>query len=198
MRLELVNWVQVIPRSYLQGMAFDTCSAAKGESVLDRQSSARQRAYSSDALSRRKIIKRALGVTAVGAAGGSLLSTASTTPAAATTVEQGGMAPAVVTLQDGPTIAVDASLGNDFRVTLAANRTMGDPSNSADGQQIIFQVTQDATGSRTLTYGSAYEFGTDLPSPTLTTAGGQTDLLGFIYNAAKGKWLFVAFVNGFS
>ena len=36
-----------------------------------------------------------------------------------------------------------------------------------------------------------------MPQPTLSTTAGQTDLLGFIYNAAKGTWLFTAFVNGF-
>ena len=43
---------------------------------------------------------------------------------AATTTEPGAVAPAVVGLTDAATIAVDASLGNDFRVTIAANRTM--------------------------------------------------------------------------
>ena len=52
------------------------------------------------------------------------------------------MAPAVVILADAATIAVDASLGNDFRVTIAGNRTMGNPANPADGQKITFQVTQ--------------------------------------------------------
>ena len=37
-----------------------------------------------------------------------------------------------------------------------------------------------------------------LPQPTLGTTAGQTDLLGFIYNARKGTWLLAAFVNGFN
>ena len=52
------------------------------------------------------------------------------------------MAPAVVALTDAPAIAVDASLGNDFRVTLAGNRTMENPANPTDGQKIVFQITQ--------------------------------------------------------
>ena len=75
---------------------------------------------------------------------------------------------------------------------------MGNPSNPADGQQIIFQVTQGTTGSSAITWGSSYEFSTGLPQPMLSTAPGQTDLLGFIYNAAVGNWLLAAFVNGFS
>lgn len=116
---------------------------------------------------------------------------------AATTVEEGGLAPAVVMLTDAPTIAIDASLGNDFRITLGASRSMGNPINSVDGQQIIFHLTQGTAGSAGITWGSNYEFSTALPQPVLSTAAGQTDLLGFIYSAAKGKWLFAAFVNGF-
>ena len=151
-------------------------------------------------LSRRKVLKTAAGLAAVGVAGGSLLAevNADTALAAGGTTEQGGVAPAVVFLSDAATIAVDASVGNDFRVTLGASRTMGNPTNALDGQQVIFQVTQGAAGSSTITWSSDYEFSTGLPQPTLSTAAGQTDLLGFIYNAAKGNWLLAAFVNGFS
>ena len=153
-------------------------------------------------LSRRRIFKRAVGVAAVGAAGGSLLaqaSPASASPAsAATTTESGAIAPAVVSLTDAATISVDASLGNDFRVTIAASRTMGNPANPTDGQKITFQITQGAGGSAVITWSSSYEFSDGLPQPTLSTKAGQTDLLGFIYNAAKGKWLLAAFINGFS
>jgi hypothetical protein len=148
-------------------------------------------------LSRRKILRRAAGVAAVGAAGGVLTGAVASPAVAATTVEQGALSPAVVALTDAPTIAVDASAGNDFRVTLAASRTMGAPSNPANGQQIIFQITQGSAGSATLTWASGYEFSTELPQPALSTAPGQTDLLGFIYNAAKGTWLLAAFVYGF-
>ena len=85
--------------------------------------------------------------------------------AQATITESGAVAPAVVGLTDAATIAVDASLGNDFRVTIAGNRTMGNPADPTDGQQIIFQVTQGTGGSFTLTWGSGYEFSSDLPQP---------------------------------
>lgn len=104
----------------------------------------------------------------------------------------------VVALTDAATIAVDASLGSDLRVTLGGNRTLGNPANPADGRQILVQVTQDATGSRSLAYGTAYEFSASLPAPALSTAPGATDLLTFIYNAAKGKWLLAAYLTGFA
>jgi len=152
-------------------------------------------------LSRRKIFKGAVGVAAAGAAGGAVLTDAASPALAAvqaTSVEPGAVAPAVVVLADASTIAVDASLGNDFRVTIGGNRTVGTPASPADGQKITFQVTQGASGPFTLSWSSGYEFSTGLPQPTLSTTPGQTDLLGFIYNASKNKWLFVAFVSGFA
>jgi hypothetical protein len=150
-------------------------------------------------LSRRKIFKGAIGVAAVGATGAVLTDAATPALAAqdAVTVESGAVAPTVVNLTDAATIAVDASAGNDFRVTLAGNRIMGTPANPVNGQQIIFQVRQGSAGPFTLTWDSGYEFSSDLPQPGLSTTAGQTDLLGFVYNAAKDVWLLAAFVNGF-
>ena len=184
---------------------------------MDRQSSNRQQWWRSnhagsdldqagaktqeETLSRRKIFKKAAGVAVVGAAGGAVLAEAFPTSARAaggTTVEPGGFAPAVVALTDASTIAVDASLGNDFRVTIGANRIMGSPANPTDGQKITFQITQGTGGSLTITWGSSFEFSAGLPQPTLSTAAGQTDLLAFIYNAAKSAWLLAACVNGFA
>jgi len=100
-------------------------------------------------------------------------------------------------LTDATTIAVNASLGNHFRVTLGGNRTLGTPTNPTDGQKVLFEVIQDGTGSRTLGYSAAYAFGTGLSSPTLTTAAGKRDFLGFVYNGTTALWYFIAFVNGF-
>ena len=173
-----------------------------GQSFTRRRSFTRQQAPGSEqALSRRKVVK-ALGVAAAGTTAGAALANAVTTPARAadqaTTVEQGALAPTVVQLADAATIAVDASLGNDFRLTVGGNRTMGNPANPENGQQIIFQLTQGSGGPFAVSWGSGYEFSADLPQPTLSTTAGQTDLLGFVYNAAKGTWLLAAFVNGFS
>jgi len=163
--------------------------------------SVRRSPDSDETLSRRKIFKGIAGVAAVGA-GGVVLADAAASPASAapqgTTVESGALAPTVVNLADGATIGVDASLGNDFRVTIAGNRAIGTPANPTDGQKITLQVTQGTGGSFTLSWGSGYAFSAGLPQPALSTTAGLTDLLGFIYNAAKGKWLFVALVSGFT
>lgn len=110
----------------------------------------------------------------------------------------GWFAPSVVALTDGASIAVNAAAGNDFRVTLGGSRQLANPTNPVDGQTISVSVTQDGTGSRLLSYGTAYEFSTSLPSPVLSTTPGYTDVLAFRYYASKSKWLFVGFVNGFA
>lgn len=104
----------------------------------------------------------------------------------------------VVSLTDASTIAVDASLGNTYRVTLGGNRTMGTPSNPADGQMILFEITQDLTGSRTLAWSSAYLFTTSLPAPALTTTASYTDVVGMKYVASSAKWRCMAFEAGYS
>lgn len=161
---------------------------------------------SSEGLSRRRVIKTAVVAAAVGA-GSSVLTggVASAAPRAAEnstakkpTTFPSGVAPAVVFLTDANTIAVNAALGNDFRVTIQASRTMGNPSGSADGQKIVFQITQGKGGSHKVSWDTDYAFSPGLPQPTLSTGAGQTDLLGFIYNKAMGKWLLAAFVHGFA
>jgi hypothetical protein len=105
-----------------------------------------------------------------------------------------------VTLTDAATIAVNAALGNQFRVTLGGNRTLGAPSNPADGQVITFEFTQDGTGSRTITLpvsAGGYHFGTDLTSVTLSTAPGTRDKMTCQYNSGAGKWDVTGFLRGF-
>jgi len=178
------------------------------EELSDRGALGRSDTDSEETLSRRKIFKKAVAAAAVGAAGGSALMEAIASPASAapqssvpagqTTTFKNGVAPAVVLLTDAATIAVNAALGNDFRVTIHANRNMGNPSHPTDGQKIVFQITQGTGGSHTISWGTLYEFATSLPRPTLSTTAGHTDVLGFIYNKAKGRWLLVAFVSGFA
>ena len=103
---------------------------------------------------------------------------------------------APVTLTDAATVAVNAALGNLFRVTIAGNRTLGAPANPVDGQTIDFEITQDSGGSHTLAYASAYEFSTSLASPTLSTAAGDVDMLTFRYSAVAAKWRCTRIVLG--
>jgi hypothetical protein len=83
------------------------------------------------------------------------------------------------TLRDAETIAWDLSSNQVANVTLAGNRTLSNPTYAKDGGVYILFVKQDATGSRTLAYGSNYRWANSL-NPTLTTDAGKTDILTFI------------------
>lgn len=102
-----------------------------------------------------------------------------------------------VPLTDGATIAVDASLGNLFVVTLGGNRTMGVPSTPSDGQRVMFEIIQDGTGSRTVTWSSStggYAF--DVPTPVLQTDPGSRNFLEFVYDLATNKWRYASAPGG--
>ena len=85
------------------------------------------------------------------------------------------------TLTDGATITWDSSTAPVAKVTLGGNRTLSAPTNSVAGQFIALTVIQDGTGSRTLTFNSAYEFTADT-APTLTTTASKADIFVFKYN----------------
>ena len=102
-----------------------------------------------------------------------------------------------VPLTDAATIATDASQSNHFRVTLGGNRTLGNPTNPTDGQKIMWELIQDATGSRTITLDTNFAFGTDITSVTLTTTANKRDFLGAVYNSTAGKWYVIAFTKGY-
>jgi hypothetical protein len=104
---------------------------------------------------------------------------------------------ASVTLTDAATIATDASLGNWFRVTLGGNRTLANPTNPSDGQRATWEFIQDATGSRTISFGTAFALGADIPSITLSTTAGKHDFVTAVYNGTASKWYIVDFKKGY-
>lgn len=111
----------------------------------------------------------------------------------------GWLAPAVVTLTDASTVAVDASKGNDFRVQLGGNRTIGAPSNPTDGQRIAIHVQQPASGGP---YTPAFASGTggyaygSASVPAWSATASQVDLTGWLYRADLQLWLFTGANTG--
>jgi len=83
---------------------------------------------------------------------------------------------AISALTDGATITADFALANNFSVTLGGSRTLANPSNQTAGQSGCIWITQDGTGSRTLAYGSQWDF-TGGTAPTLSTAAAAVDCL---------------------
>jgi hypothetical protein len=102
-----------------------------------------------------------------------------------------------VSLLDAATIATDASLGNHFRVTLTGTRILGNPTNLTDGQRLTWELIQDSTGGRAITFDTMYALGTDLSAVTLSAVASQRDFLGGIYNSGTGKIYLVSFIKGY-
>jgi hypothetical protein len=94
-------------------------------------------------------------------------------------------AAAEVTLTDAATITVDMSTFINAVVTLGGNRTLGNPTNEKVGQSGVIRIVQDATGSRTLSYGTDWEFAGGI-APTLSTTANAQDLL-FYYVIATDR-----------
>lgn len=119
---------------------------------------------------------------------------------------------AVQALTDGATITLDLTkqpiaaaqaqsqlaptaqpgMGNVFSVTLAGNRNL-DIIGLVDGQIIYLFITQDGTGSRTLTPRVGGVATTVLTSGTpLTTTAGALDLVAVEYRQDLGKVMYYA------
>lgn len=105
---------------------------------------------------------------------------------------------ATIALTDAATIAIDASLGNVFKVTLGGNRTLGNPTNPTAGQRMLVRVKQPASGGPwTLAFDTKYRWGTDVTVPTLTTTASKQDYIGFVYDADADKWDGLAVAKGY-
>jgi hypothetical protein len=104
----------------------------------------------------------------------------------------------VIALTDSATIATNSDNGDIFTVTIAGNRTMSSPTGTpTDGQQIMYRISQDATGGRTMTWNTIFHFSTDVPTPTLSTTASKTDYVGFQYNVANTSWDCLAVARGY-
>lgn len=85
----------------------------------------------------------------------------------------------ITALTDGATITPDLADSNNFSVTLGGNRTLANPTNTVAGQSGSFFITQDGTGSRTLAYGTNYDFAGGT-APTLSTAASAVDRIDYV------------------
>jgi hypothetical protein len=87
------------------------------------------------------------------------------------------------TLTDGVTITPDFDANQNFTVTLGGNRTLANPTNVDAGQTGSIFVVQDATGGRTLSFGSYWKFAGGT-APTLSTGANAVDRIDYIVKSA--------------
>ena len=114
-------------------------------------------------------------------------STTMTFPATSTTVAGLSIAEtftaqqrgAISVLTDGATITPDFALANHYSVTLGGNRTLANPTNLTAGATGSIFISQDSTGSRTLSWGSYWDFASGT-APTLTTTASAVDRVDYV------------------
>lgn len=85
-------------------------------------------------------------------------------------------------------MVIDCALSNVFATTFTANVTVAPTfSNLKDGQTFNWFITQDATGSRTMTWPASFKWAGG-SAGTLSTAANSVDLVSATYRAATGFW----------
>ena len=94
-------------------------------------------------------------------------------------IQVGASSSDITTLTDQAIITPDFGASANFAVTLAGNRTLANPLNLVAGQSGSIFVTQDGTGSRTLSFGAKFHFvgGT---APTMTTTASAVDRVDYV------------------
>lgn len=109
----------------------------------------------------------------------------------------GAVTPSVNTLTDAATIAVDATLGNQFTCTITASRTLGNPTGATNGQLMLFAIRNDGTGGFVLSFDTKYRFGDDIGTPVISTAANKTSFIGVRYHSGDDKFDVISFVKGY-
>lgn len=88
-------------------------------------------------------------------------------------------------------LTLDFSTGFNFDLTLTGNLTLTVPSNMTSGQSGVIFLTQDSTGSRTLTLNASIKKPLGI-APSLSTAPGAIDMLSYF---VKGIVLYVSAIQ---
>lgn len=93
----------------------------------------------------------------------------------------------------------DIRSGNNLLITmtLTGNITIANAVNATEGAEFTFRFLQDATGGRTISWGSAYRGSNDTSLPSTTSTANSTDYFAFKYNSVSSKADFVAPNKGF-
>ena len=118
-------------------------------------------------------------------------------PDARLTVGGSASTPPVVVSFSATAMTLDCSLSNVFTTTFTANVTTAPTiSNPSDGQTINWFITQDATGSRTMTWPTSFKW----PGGTagvLSTGANSVDLVVATYRSATSAW-YASIAKAFS
>ena len=99
----------------------------------------------------------------------------------------------------GNAASIDTGDGSHFRILLDQDLSSLTLIGDFDGQRIMIEAIQDATGNRVITWPSNVRFSTDLAVEAFVanTAAESSTYFGLIYNGARGVFDAVAITKGF-
>ena len=92
--------------------------------------------------------------------------------------KKGYFAEQTLSIDSSNNVAWNLSTQQVAKLTLTGNVTLSAPSNQQAGAFYSIALIQDGTGSRTITFNSAYKF-TGATAPTLTTTASAKDIIIF-------------------
>lgn len=103
-----------------------------------------------------------------------------------------------ITAADG-TVPVDGSLSNHFRLTLTTDCpcTMNTPTNLANGQKVLFEITQATGGSETLDWSAGFVWSSGVAKPTITVTASKKDFVTGVYNSTTAKIYMLHVTQGY-
>lgn len=84
-------------------------------------------------------------------------------------------------LTSGAAVAIDASLSNNFKLTMAGPCKLSNPTNLVEGMVLNFAVDQDATGGRALTFDTLFRWPGGA-APTWTTTASAKNFFSAYYD----------------
>lgn len=94
------------------------------------------------------------------------------------------------TLISAPIVLLDASMSNNYRLTLDTNATLANATNATDGMVINIKIKQDSVGGRTLAFSSTYKWPGG-NTPVLTATPNAVDFLSMYYDQSDSTWVCV-------
>jgi hypothetical protein len=103
--------------------------------------------------------------------------------------------PVLLSYATATNVPVNAALGTHFRLVATNNFQLLNPTNASDAQRMIFEIIQDSAGGHTMTLGSAFKLGTDIPFVNLTTNANLRDFMTCVTSGTN--FYVVGFVKGY-
>lgn len=104
--------------------------------------------------------------------------------------------PRIVTVPYSASVNLDWSVADIIRITLTGDIQISN-TGAVAGQKCLLELTQDATGSRLVTFTSEVRFGTDVTGFTASTTANLKDRIGMIYDETATKFDVLATARGY-